>query len=147
MKKVSVLTHEFVEYIPNELDEAKLYVSLNFGTVAHKCFCGCGSKVITPLSPTDWQLTFDGVSISLYPSIGSWNLPCRSHYWIKNNKVTWARRWSDQEIQDGQLYDKDAKEDYYQSTKPPVASDANSNFEEVNHTNNSFWEKFKKRWF
>ncbi len=68
-----------------------LYVSIEFTTVVHKCCCGCGREVVTPLSPTDWKLTFDGVSISLHPSIGSWNLPCQSHYWIRHNRVQMGR--------------------------------------------------------
>jgi len=34
--------------------------------------------VVTPLSPTGWSLIFDGETVSLYPSIGNWNFPCRS---------------------------------------------------------------------
>ena len=94
MRPEIVLTHEFIEYLPEELKERTLYVSLKFATVVHKCCCGCGREVVTPLSPPDWQLTFDGVSISLHPSIGSWNLPCQSHYWIHRNRVRWAGRWS-----------------------------------------------------
>jgi len=84
------MTHKFVEYIPMTLEEGVLYVSMEVGTVIHKCVCGCGREVVTPLSPTDWNLTFDGESISLYPSIGNWNFECKSHYWIQNNKVKWA---------------------------------------------------------
>jgi hypothetical protein len=87
MKREMVLTHEFVEYIPNNLKDGTIYVSFAFATVAHKCCCGCGNEVITPLSPTDWKLIFDGKSISLEPSIGNWNFACRSHYWIIRNKV------------------------------------------------------------
>ena len=32
---------------------------------------------------------FDGRTISLNPSIGNWSYPCRSHYWIKGNRVVW----------------------------------------------------------
>jgi hypothetical protein len=48
-----------------------------------KCCCGCGHEVVTPFSPTDWKLTFDCVSVSLYPSIGNWSPPCRAHYFIE----------------------------------------------------------------
>jgi hypothetical protein len=89
--------HEFVEQIPERLNDGVLYVSMSFGTVVHKCACGCGSEVVTPLSPTDWKLTFDGESISLHPSIGNWSFACRSHYWITNGQVGghrsgWRRR-------------------------------------------------------
>ena len=101
MKPDIVLTHEFVEYIPDELKERTLYISEKYGTAVHKCCCGCGREVVTPLSPTGWKLDFDGETVSLFPSIGSWNLPCQSHYWIANNKVEWAGRWSKKRIQKG----------------------------------------------
>src|SRR5439155_2934574 len=98
MKRETTLTHEFVEYIPQDLKDATVYVSIPFATAAHRCCCGCGKEVVTPISPTDWQLTFDGETISLEPSIGNWSFECQSHYWIKRNKVKWARRWSQREI-------------------------------------------------
>ena len=45
----------------------------------------------TPLNPEAWEMTFDGRSIFLYPSIGNRSLPCRSHYWIRRNRIQWAR--------------------------------------------------------
>lgn len=97
--KQTVLTHEFVEYIPEVLRERTLYISIRFATAVHKCLCGCGSEVVTPLSPRDWKLVFDGETVSLDPSIGNWSFPCQSHYWIRRNKVVWARQWSKREIQ------------------------------------------------
>jgi hypothetical protein len=92
MRREVVLIHEFVEFIPDDLKEGTIYVSMTYATVAHKCCCGCGNLVITPLSPTDWKLIFDGKSISLDPSIGNWNFACQSHYWIRRNRVIWALR-------------------------------------------------------
>ena len=89
--------HRFVEFIPDELEDGILYISLKYCTAIHKCVCGCGNEVVTPISPTDWRLTFDGKTISLYPSIGNWNFECKSHYWITNNKVRFASKWLDHE--------------------------------------------------
>src|ERR1700739_3127696 len=114
MSKVNTVTHEFVEFIPDTLEEGKLYISIAYATVAHKCCCGCGREVVTPLSPTDWELIFDGRSISLRPSLGNWEYPCRSHYWIKYNVVEWAPPWSQEEIQAGRVADALAKERYFQ---------------------------------
>lgn len=97
MKQTS-LVHEFVDTLPATLQPGVVYVSIRFATVAHLCCCGCGEEVVTPLSPARWQLGFDGRTISLYPSIGSWTLPCRSHYWIRNDSVRWAEEWSDAKI-------------------------------------------------
>lgn len=80
-----ILTHEFVEFVPDQLEEGKLYISIPCSVVVHKCACGCGNEVVMHLSPTDWKLTFDGETISLYPSVGNWQFPCRSHYWIRKN--------------------------------------------------------------
>lgn len=89
MKRKSI-QHQFVEAIPNRIERDTLYVSLEFATAAHLCQCGCGLEVVTPLSPTDWKMTFDGVSVSLHPSVGNWSFPCRSHYWIRGGRVQWA---------------------------------------------------------
>ena len=29
--------------------------------------------------------------MSLYPSVGNWSFPCKSHYWIEHSHVRWAR--------------------------------------------------------
>lgn len=93
-----ILTHKFVTNIPKSLEEGIIYVSMEYSTVIHSCCCGCGEEVVTPLSPTDWKLIYNGQSISLSPSIGNWNIPCESHYWITNNKVEWASKWSEDKI-------------------------------------------------
>src|SRR4051794_26363249 len=81
------IKYEFVEFIPDKLQTDTLYVSVSHRTAIHKCLCGCGVEVVTPISPTDWRITFDGETVSLFPSIGNWSYPCRSHYWIKKGKV------------------------------------------------------------
>ncbi len=92
------LVLEFVESFPEPLDEGVLYVSMLYSSAAHKCCCGCGNDVFSRLSPSDWSLTYDGRTVSLSPSIGNWNFPCRSHYWIRNNRVVWDRKWTDERI-------------------------------------------------
>jgi hypothetical protein len=109
------INHKFVEYIPDEIGDGTLYISLAYRTVIHKCFCGCGMEVVTPLSPTDWRITFDGETISLYPSIGNWSYPCRSHYSLKSSEIIWANSWSTGRIQAARVRDKQAKRDYFDS--------------------------------
>ncbi|MBD2432407.1 MULTISPECIES: DUF6527 family protein [Fischerella] len=149
MKQEIVLTHEFVEYIPNDLKERTIYVSMAFATVVHKCCCGCGNEVVTPLSPTDWKLIFDGHSVSLHPSIGNWNFACQSHYWIRGNKVKWASQWSQEEINAGRFHDSLAKEKYFSSTKTLDVHDAIVSSREVEagtgKPKRSLWQKLK-RW-
>jgi len=105
--------HVFVESVPEEMDEGVVYVSVRFRTAIHLCACGCGNQVVTPLSPTDWRLTFDGVSVSLDPSVGNWSLPCRSHYFIRRNKAVWAGEWSDERIAAGREFDRKIKDRYF----------------------------------
>jgi hypothetical protein len=72
-------------------------VSATYSTAAHLCCCGCREEVITPLSRAQWVLTFDG-KVSLRPSIGTWALPCRSHYVIDRGHARWAGALSETEI-------------------------------------------------
>lgn len=107
------MTHRFVEYVPDELEDGVLYVSIPFATVTHRCCCGCRQEVVTPLTPTDWSLVFDGETVSLTPSIGNWSFKCRSHYWIEKGRVIWARAWTDREIDAGRSFDRLAKDCRY----------------------------------
>jgi len=116
MKPELVLDYEFVEFIPDELNEQTLYISIKYCTAVHKCCCGCGREVVTPLSPTAWRLIFDGKTVSLYPSVGNWNLACRSHYFITKNKVAWAPKWTDKQIARGRAREARAREKYYADT-------------------------------
>lgn len=119
MTRASVLTPEFVEYIPADTKEGVLYISIPFATATHRCCCGCGNIVVTPLSPTDWSLNFDGESVSLDPSIGNWSFPCRSHYWIERNRVRWAPSWTREQVERGRAQDRATKERFY--TERPSA--------------------------
>lgn len=96
--KLTRLEHRFVTEAPSVLQPGVLYVSLDYVTTLHLCCCGCGQEAITPLSPQDWRLTYDGETVSLWPSIGNWSFPCKSHYWIKEGRVVWAPQWTDDEI-------------------------------------------------
>ena len=108
---------EFVDHIPEQLDEGVLYVSINFGTVVHRCACGCGEEVVTPLGPAEWRLTYDGRTVSLEPSIGNWSFPCRSHYWIDEGRVRWARSFSEAEIALVRQKERTRRENYYHRTE------------------------------
>lgn len=83
------LDHKFVMSVPDPLEPGILYVSVEYATAIHQCACGCGREVVTPFTPRDWQISFNGDTVTLSPSIGNWNYPCRSHYWIRNNRVVW----------------------------------------------------------
>lgn len=110
-----VLEPRFVVSIPKDLDPGVLYVSMEYGTVVHSCCCGCGQEVVTPLTPTDWHLGYDGEGVTLRPSVGNWNLPCQSHYVITRNRVIESGRWSQARIEAERRRDRQAKADYYRS--------------------------------
>jgi hypothetical protein len=95
---------------------------MTYATAAHNCCCGCGNKVITPLTPTDWKLLYDGESISITPSIGNWSFPCQSHYWIKQGRIKWSGRWSSDEIAEGRKRDRATKKKRF-SESSIVAAD------------------------
>lgn len=144
---MKTISHKFVELIPGQLENGVIYVSLTYCTAVHKCFCGCQEEVVTPISPTDWQLIFNGKSISLYPSIGNWNFDCKSHYWITNNRIEWAGKWSETEINAGRHQD-------YLSKKKYCGKNSFSQNKEINkkdsgpkrdksETNNNFWIRLK----
>ncbi|MEF2082324.1 DUF6527 family protein [Pseudomonas aeruginosa] len=86
---------------------------MDYATAVHACCCGCGERVVTPFTPTDWRLTFDGESVTLHPSIGNWNQNCRSHYVIRQNRVLQAGPWSPAQVEAERLRDKRAKAAHY----------------------------------
>ncbi len=106
---MKTLQHKFVETIPTVVEQGILYISMEYSTAIHLCICGCGNEVVTPFSPTDWSLTFDGETVSLSPSIGNWNFPCRSHYYINHNVIKISRQLSRDEIEWGREKDQKKK--------------------------------------
>ena len=160
MKQGAPMQHEFVEFVPEpeDMKQGTLYVALtNATTVIHLCCCGCGREVVTPLSPTDWKMVFDGQSISLCPSIGNWSFPCRSHYWIRKGKVEWSGSWSKAEIADGRKRNAQKKAKHYDGaagdfkeleaevTKRDEVSVIETVKEQPVSGKNNWWQKVKSR--
>jgi hypothetical protein len=86
------MKHVFLDTIPLEIKDDVLYISIKYGTAIHKCPCGCGNEIVTPFDEKfGWVFSYNGKTVSLSPSIGNWNLPCKSHYWIKNDNIIWAK--------------------------------------------------------
>lgn len=91
--RITALNTAFTKSIPAVLEAETLYVSMEYQTTVHLCACGCGTKVVTPLGPHNWVLTFDG-TVSLRPSVGNGQQPCRSHYYIRHDRIDWLPRIS-----------------------------------------------------
>lgn len=108
---------ERIRIMPKELASGILYVSEEFGTAAHLCPCGCGSKIRTPLGPTEWILTETESGPTLAPSIGNWQQPCQSHYWIENGEIVWAPKWTPRQIAAGRAIENSRRREYYNATK------------------------------
>lgn len=114
--KVSILTPVFTDRFPTPMEEGRLYVSMTLAIAGHLCCCGCGTEVITPLSPPEWTLIFDGETVTLDPSIGNWSFRCQSHYWITRNEVHWAPKWSRERIRLGRTRDRADRERHFAGT-------------------------------
>lgn len=97
VERTDRVEHQFVESIPKELEPRRLYVSIRYRTTAHLCMCGCGNKVVHPLRPNRWSLSYDGTTVSIAPSIANDGLPCNSHYWIRRDRVEWYRPLTDRQ--------------------------------------------------
>ena len=96
--KIDRIRLELVEFMPSILEPDVLYVSEKYRTAAHLCACGCGEKIRTQLGPLGWKFTSQRQGPSLYPSIGNWQKPCRSHYFIKSGLVVWATALTEVEV-------------------------------------------------
>jgi len=108
---------ERVEGMPARLEPGILYYSERYRTAAHLCACGCGMKVRTPIKPTFWQLWEERSGPSMKPSIGNWQQPCRSHYWIADGEVHWSTQWTEEEVLAGRAAERRRTEAYYKATQ------------------------------
>jgi hypothetical protein len=120
--RLQVFEHRFVDRIPADIESGVLYITIGYATAVHSCACGCGGRVVTPFTPTDWELRFDGEAVSLSPSIGNWSFSCQSHYWIKRNRVEWAPRWSAAQITRARELARDARASSVDAPVAPVSA-------------------------
>lgn len=118
MTPIAALRPEFVDHAPPQMEPGVLYVSIPYSTCGHLCCCGCGEEVFTSLSPARWTLIYDGENVSLDPSVGNWGLPCQSHYWIRDGRVRWSRRYTDREIADNRQRDRARLDRHLRGDRP-----------------------------
>jgi hypothetical protein len=90
--------YQEVAIIPEHLSAGILYVSLKYEIAVHLCACGCMNKVVTPLTRAYWTLSRSKKGVTLRPSIGNWDFSCRSHYFIREGVVVWAKSYSDNQM-------------------------------------------------
>lgn len=92
MSRLTELTLLHVKTMPEKLEPGILYVSLMYHTSIHICPCGtCNKKVVLPFRnpTTGWALTEVDGKVTLRPSVGNWQYPCKSHYYITENRIEW----------------------------------------------------------
>jgi hypothetical protein len=118
---------EHVYYMPKELKPGVLYVSVEFGAAVHLCPCGCGSRVNTPLGPTDWKLEETAIGPTLRPSVGNWQETCKSHYWIYRGEIRWSDKWTSEDIKSGREYEE---------------ARSRAHYDDLNHQRDSRMRKF-----
>ena len=102
---IEALIPQFVVVVPARLEEKVLYICEKYKTALHKCCCGCGREVVTPLGPAGWSIQRDGLTVTLYPSISNFGSTCKSHYWVRRNKIVWAQALSQREVSRVRLRD------------------------------------------
>ena len=120
--RIRALEPRFVEHLPERLDDGVLYISEPFALAAHKCCCGCGEEVITPLKPAHWRIIKGPHGVSLWPSIGNWKFRCRSHYWIRDNQVISASSMSPRQIEQVERRDRRDADRHIQTINRQAAS-------------------------
>jgi hypothetical protein len=116
------IQHHFVEFVPENLEPGKLYISLEYNTASHLCACGCGYEVVTILGPADSSMTYNGRGVSISTSIGNSNFACKSHYWIEDNRILWETRMTPQLTKLSRAKDKAAKAREYGKAARPTAA-------------------------
>lgn len=117
--KVSTIRPSYVDSFPKVLENGVLYISRRFSTAAHLCACGCGTKIVTPLRPTEYSLYENQGKVTIVPSIGNWNHPCRAHYIIQDGRIRWADQWSEAQIAQGRARDAVEKRQYFGTESRP----------------------------
>lgn len=102
-----------VQTMPPVLQPNILYVAEHYGAAAHLCACGCGSKIRTPLGLTEWSVQDTPSGPSLSPSVGNWQKPCKSHYFIERGQILWAAQWTEEQILTGRRQEQRRRDVYY----------------------------------
>jgi hypothetical protein len=126
--KIERIRLELVELMPSTLEPGVLYVSRKYRTAAHLCACGCGEKIRTQLGPLGWKFTSERSGPSLYPSIGNWQKPCRSHYFIRRGQVVWSTALSEAEVLYGRQAELKHRDAYFREQ------------------NSGWWAQIKRWW-
>lgn len=134
--------------MPKDLESGMLYVSKRFSTAAHLCACGCGTKIRTPLGPTEWNVRETPYGPTLRPSIGNWQIPCRTHYLITNGRVEWAGAMSEAAVLAGRAAEHAKRTRYFDRKYAPVSRvEPQPSAREPSTRRSGFWVRLLKFFF
>jgi len=87
LNKVEIIP-VFNDFCPSDEDMMPnhIYISEKYKSANHLCLCGCGNLVILPIYNDGWKLIKEGNGkVSFTPSVGNYQIKCKSHYIITNN--------------------------------------------------------------
>lgn len=78
-----------------KLEDGIFYVVDNSPYVEYNCPCGCGRVVTLPTKKHQdgydgWGFEEQDRKVTLSPSVYSTGFPCRSHYFIRENRIDWC---------------------------------------------------------
>ena len=78
------------------LDDGVIYIVDGPRHIEFNCPCGCGNAVMIPFHArgdkdvSGWELQEREGVVTLSPSILSSGFECKSHYFIRENRVDWC---------------------------------------------------------
>ena len=121
MPKIATIRLDRVHYMPKILEPGVLYFSEEFDSALHLCACGCGAKISTPIGAVEWTIEESDNGPTLFPSIGNWQQPCNSHYWIRDGQIIWSHQWTHEQIAAGRRMEESRRSVYYDSNEEKPA--------------------------
>lgn len=99
--KIDEIKPVLVMELPKSINDMKhgiLYLKYNEDNTYesfHLCPCGCGEPVYLQYGGKGWNITLsingrELKSVTISPSVGCFDFPCKSHYFIRENKIIWV---------------------------------------------------------
>ena len=95
MSKLQEITPVFTEELPykKDMEFGKIYISREHEVACFLCPCGCGEvnhiSFIKGLR-NQWTFIEDKGKVTFRPSIGCFDSPCKSHFFITENHIDWV---------------------------------------------------------
>lgn len=86
--------YQLVDRMPKEMREGVVYHTEEFGLAGLLCACGCGHRV-TLLVPDSHEVSSEGGYVTIRPSVGVLDAPCKSHYVISAGNIQWLPPFTD----------------------------------------------------